>query len=86
MSLFKRFAFWLPLLSVINYIYELLFNPIKDMVGAIDLLLGILFNKFGDVVYDYENHKILFLGFLLHFFLWLIYGIIIDYIIKISKK
>lgn len=89
MSLLKRFAFWLPLFSVINYIIELLFNPFKDIVLGIDLLLGLLFTTFGDLVYDDQNFKILLPGFLLHFFLWLLYGLIIDYIIRtlfIQKK
>ena len=82
MSLFKRFGFWLPLLTVVNYIYELLFNPIKDIVLAIDPVLSYLFSLFGGTMYDYENHTILFYGFLLHFILWFLYGMIIDRFIK----
>ena len=82
MALFKRFTFWLPFLSVIHYIYEMVFNPIKDIVLAIDPLLGFLFNLFNGAVYDYENHLILFPGFLVHFVLWLLYGLIIDWILK----
>ena len=82
MSLFKRFVFWLPLLTVVHYIYELLFNPIKDIVLAIDPVLSYLFRLFGGTMYDYENYSILFYGFLLHFILWFIYGFIIDRFIK----
>ena len=83
MSLFKRFAFWLPIFAVVHYMYELFCNPIKDIVLAIDPLLSYLFTLFDGVVYDYENFKILFPGFLLHVLLWLIYGFIID---RIAKK
>jgi len=82
MSLFKRFAFWLPLFAVINYIIEILVNPFKDIVLGIDILLGFLFRTFGDLVYDSQNFKILLPGFLLHFFLWLLYGLVIDYFIR----
>lgn len=80
MPLIKCFAFWLPILAIVNYIYELIFHPIKDIVLAIDPLLGFLFNVFDGVVY--ENYNILFLGFLLHFFLWFVYGVILDCIVK----
>ena len=86
MSFFKRFAFWLPFLSVIHFIYEMLFNPIKDIVLAIDPLLGFLFKLFNGFVYNYESHLILFPGFLLHFVLWLLYGFIIDCILKNSSS
>ena len=33
----KGFAFWLPVLVVIYYIGELLFNPVKDIVFALQL-------------------------------------------------
>lgn len=81
MTIFKRFAFWLPLLAIIYYIYELTVNPIKDLIFAIDPLLTILVKVLGHIAYDYENSKILIPGFLVHFFLWLIYGIILDYIL-----
>ena len=82
MSLFKRFAFWLPILAVIHYMYELIVNPIKDIVLAIDPLLGFLITLFDGVVYDDKLFKLLFPGFLLHFSLWLTYGLIIDRIVK----
>ncbi|MEC1177063.1 hypothetical protein P9B03_01085 [Metasolibacillus meyeri] len=82
MSLFKRFAFWLPLLAVVNYIYELIVNPIIEAGLAVDPLLGFLLRKMGNIAYDYENFKLLLPGFLLHFFLWLLYGIVIDKFIK----
>ena len=86
MSLFKRFAFWLPILAVIYYMYELIVNPIKDIVLTIDPLLGFLFTLFDGVVYDNAHFKLLFPGFLLHFFLWLAYGLIIDRIVKKIKS
>jgi len=88
MSLLKRFAFWLPVMAIVHYIFELLWNPVKDIVFAFDLLLAIIsgvLNSHG-FLYDHEHHKILFPGFLVHFFLWLIYGTIIDYIINLSKN
>lgn len=88
MSLLKRFSFWFPALAVINYLIELLWNPVKDMVFAFDPLLAKIFgalNSYG-FLYDNEHFKILFPGFLVHFFLWLIYGIVIDYIINASSR
>ncbi|WP_107841604.1 hypothetical protein [Metasolibacillus meyeri] len=82
MSLFKRFAFWLPLLAVVHYIHELILNPITDAALAVDPLLSFLLMKMGHIAYDYENFKLLLPGFLLHFFLWLLYGIVIDKFIK----
>ncbi len=71
-----------------NYLFELMYNPVKDMVFAIDPLLNFLLNMLNsnEFFYDYGNFKILFPGFLLHFCLWLIYGVIIDYIIKVLMK
>ncbi|WOV83696.1 hypothetical protein PGH26_12530 [Sporosarcina jeotgali] len=85
MSLLKRFAFWLPVMAVIHYIFELLWNPVKDMIFAFDPLLAKIFGLLDSngFLYDNEHFKILFPGFLVHFFLWLIYGVIIDYIIKV---
>ncbi|MGF9979184.1 hypothetical protein ABE042_22630 [Viridibacillus arvi] len=88
MSPLKRFAFWLPVITVIHYILELLWNPIKDIVFAIDPLLAKIFGVLNSqgFLYDGEHFKILFPGFLVHFFLWLIYGLIIDYIINLIFK
>lgn len=86
--LLKRFAFWLPILAVVHYIFELVWNPVKDIVFAFDPLLAKIlwmFNIHG-FLYDSEHFKILFPGFLLHLLLWLIYGLIIDYIIKFLFK
>lgn len=88
MFLLKRFSFWLPLLSLIHYINELIYNPIKDIVFAIDPLLNFsltILNNSG-FLYDYENYEFLFPGFLLHFCLWLIYGVVIDYFIRVLFK
>lgn len=82
MVLLKRFAFWLPLLTIIHYIYELTINPVKDIVFAFDPILSFLFNMLSNVTYDVEQNKILIPGFLIHFFLWLIYGLIIDSFIR----
>ncbi|WP_342511931.1 hypothetical protein MKY34_15035 [Sporosarcina sp. FSL K6-1522] len=85
MSLLKRFSFWLPAMAIIHYIFELLWNPVKDIVFAFDPLLAGIFgvlNSHG-FLYDNEHFKILFPGFLVHFFLWLIYGAVIDYIINV---
>lgn len=88
MFLLKRFSFWLPLLALIHYINELIYNPIKDIVFAIDPLLNFLLTTLNNsgFLYDYENHKILFPGFLFHFCLWLIYGVVIDYFIHVLFK
>lgn len=32
----KRFAFWLPLLAVLNYIFILVAKPVKHIVLGID--------------------------------------------------
>lgn len=82
MKLLRRWAFWLPLLAVINYIYELLYRPIKHLVLALDPLLALLFKLFDNIVYDADSYKILFPGFLIHFLLLLTYGWIIDCLIK----
>lgn len=85
MSLLKRFSFWLPVLAVIHYLFELLYNPVKDIVFALDPLLGKIFwtlNMDG-ILYDSEHSKILFLGLLVHLFVWFIYGLIIDYVIHV---
>ncbi|SKA89957.1 hypothetical protein SAMN04244570_0909 [Sporosarcina newyorkensis] len=85
MSFLKRFSFWLPVLAVIHYIIELLYNPVKDIIFALDPLLGKTFWALNihDFLYDSEHSKILFPGLLVHLFVWLIYGIIIDYIFKL---
>ncbi|MFC5603750.1 hypothetical protein [Sporosarcina koreensis] len=85
MSLLKRFAFWLPVIAIIHYIFELLWNPVKDIVFAFDPLLVKIFGALNSngYLYDNEHLKILFPGFLVHFILWLIYGAIIDYIINV---
>lgn len=85
MFLFKRFSFWLPVLAVIYYIGELLFNPYKDIIFGLDLLLGKIFSTLNDhgFLYDNEHFKILFPGFLIHFFLWFLYGVLIDYIVHV---
>ncbi|MCG7334875.1 hypothetical protein MHZ95_06270 [Sporosarcina sp. ACRSM] len=85
MSLLKRFAFWLPVLTVIHYMFEVLWNPVKDIVFAFDPLLAKIFWMLnsGGFLYDDEHFKILFLGFLVHFLLWFIYGLIIDYMINL---
>lgn len=88
MSLFKRFSFWLPALAVLNYVIELIWNPYKEIVFGIDLLLAELFwtlNRQG-MLYNNEQFKILFPGFLLHFFLWLIYGLVIGAMIYFLFK
>ncbi len=47
-----------------------------------DPILIYLINKLGSSLYNYEEFKLLLPGFLLHFFLWLLYGIAIDNVIK----
>lgn len=88
MSFFKRFSFWLPILAVIHYIFELLYNPVKDIIFALDPLLGKIFWALNikGFLYDSENFKILFPGFLVHLSVWFIYGLIIDYIIKVLSR
>ncbi|MCT6923478.1 hypothetical protein [Metasolibacillus sp.] len=80
--LLKRFAFWLPVLAVVNYIFELIVNPIKDVGLAVDPLLSFILMNMGNITYDHENFKLLFPGFLIHFSLWLLYGVLIDKFIK----
>lgn len=47
MSLLKRFTFWLPLLSLINYIGKLIFNPVKDLVFVLDCFIDRMFRQKG---------------------------------------
>lgn len=81
LSQLKRFAFWLPLLACLNYVFELTVNPIKDILLT-DPLLQRSLRMMGDIGYDSDQYQLLFPGFLVHFFLWFVYGRMIDWFVK----
>lgn len=81
MKLFTTFAFWLPFFSFLLILFELFAQPTKSLVfTGIDPLFGHIRSLLP------KNINSQFFLLLLHFLLALLYGFIIDALIKKIKE
>lgn len=75
-KILKKFLFWLPFLSLVLIVFEIIVQPIKHIWMAIDPIYAYLY-----LVLLEDFHSLTY-ALILHFILAIIYGFVLDRFIE----